>query len=114
MNSLCLKVGVAGGIVLGASGLAAEASGGGMVNPEALIQYGALGLCFLMIVFNRIDAGRMAKTLDRKDSELTRQTATFVNSIADITSALTDRPCVIGESRIKDALKELLGKDKNG
>ena len=68
------------------------------------LQYGALGLCAIMVVFSQWNANRMAKALDRKDERgnaIAENAVRFIQRCCDL---LDDRPCLMGHVKRKEGL----------
>ena len=68
------------------------------------LQYGALGLCAIMVVFSQWNANRMAKALDRKDERgnaIAENAVRFIQRCCDL---LDSRPCLQGHVKYKEGL----------
>jgi hypothetical protein len=70
------------------------------------LQYGALGLCALMVIFSQWNANRMAKALDAKDERTNLIAENAVRFIQRCCDLLDDRPCLMGHVRKKADLNE--------
>jgi len=71
---------------------------------DGWLQYGALGLCAIMVVFSQWNANRMAKALDRKDERgnaIAENAVRFIQRCCDL---LDDRPCLTGHVKRKEGL----------
>jgi hypothetical protein len=68
------------------------------------LQYGALGLCALMVIFSQWNANRMAKALDAKDKRTNAIAENAVRFIQRCCDLLDDRPCLYGHVKGRDAL----------
>jgi hypothetical protein len=63
------------------------------------LQYGALGLCALMVIFSQWNANRMAKSIERKDERTNAIGESAVRFIQRCCDLLDDRPCLMGHVR---------------
>ena len=93
-------------ILLMTAGVSGAVSVVGMVTPTPLwLQYGALGLCALMIVMNQADRISLTKRLDReRDAKdvLMKSTLGTMNRLCTI---LEIKPCLMSDS-VLDEIKE--------
>ena len=68
------------------------------------LQYGALGLCALMIMITQINWVRMAKAMDKKDersSAIGDNAVRFIQRACDLLDA---RPCLHGHVKKREGL----------
>lgn len=79
-----------------ASGTAAANTGTGPV------QYGALGLCGVMVVFLISHIKAQAEIIKAKDEKLTELLTDDIKAKNRLAEALEDRPCICEDSRVKD------------
>jgi len=107
MTDLSLGVFAAASVAVPILGQAAEGFEG-IVN-----KLGALGLCAFMVLQNYRQSEATAKVLREKDRELadlTRQSLhaskNQVDAINDLSAALRNRPCIVGDRRFDDKPKD--------
>jgi len=76
--------------------LAATEPGG-----PAYLQYGALGLCAMVVLFLCIFIRDLITKLDRKDQVLADLQQKSIEAYARLADMLEDRPCLKNDKRIK-------------
>jgi hypothetical protein len=90
---------LAGTVLAFATGAAiADASG---VPGMEFLEYGALGLCSLMVIMNFVERQKMGKRLDVQGEELIELHKTTLGTMSKLTDALHDRPCLVHDTRVK-------------
>ena len=72
----------------------------GMVG--AVLQYGALGLCGLMVVFSFTRESRMAKRITEMEKFIETVVRNNTEAMTNLRDMLGDRPCLINDSRVKN------------
>jgi hypothetical protein len=87
-------------IVTGLGAVASAVLAETPVFPDAL-QYGALGLCGVMIVLNWFSTRSMAQRLDRDRTEIVELHKATLATLNRVCEGLEDRPCLIGDHRTK-------------
>jgi len=79
------------------------------------IQYGALGLCFLLVIRNWREGTRLSDLLRGKDEKLERKNAQIIvmmeanrqalqnntDAVRRLSEALEDRPCLKDDQRLR-------------
>ena len=74
--------------------------------PDAL-QYGALGLCGLMVVLNWITSRSMALRLDEGRNRVLDLHERTISTLTRLCDGLEDRPCLMSDHRIRDTKRKL-------
>jgi len=70
---------------------------GGMVSQ--VLQYGALGICFIMILFGFSRENRMAKRIDEKERFIEQVVVNNTLAMQNLRMALRERKCIAHDSR---------------
>jgi hypothetical protein len=70
------------------------------------LQYGALGLCAILVVIAQINMTRMARALDRKDERANAVAMNAVKFISRCCDLLDRRPCLRGFVKGKSGLDD--------
>ncbi len=77
-----------------------------MAMGDSYLQYGALGLCAIVVIFLCGHIRVLTDKIDRKDrvlGELYEKNTKAYSRLADL---LEDRPCLMKDKRIKDEAEE--------
>ena len=77
------------------------------------LEYGALGLCGIMVVMNWLDRRAQGRTLDARNKRLDKLLTLNIRAWNRVADVFRDRKCVAGDSRV-DNLGELDTDDPNG
>ena len=102
-------------ILLGTAGVSGVVSAVGMITPTPLwLQYGALGLCALMILMNYADRRSMTQRLDRerdiKDA-LAKATLGTMNRLCNV---METKPCLTSDSVLEEIREAIRSEMQNG
>jgi len=86
------------------------AAGFGIVSElptlDPMLQYGALGLCAVMVCMNWLSSREMAKRLDESRERIVKLHATTISTLDRLCQGLEDRPCLANDQRVSDLKKE--------
>ena len=73
-----------------------------LAQVPAGLQYGALGLCAVMVLHNAYERRAQAKELDRRAQVMEGLIQANTAAMNRLAGALGDRPCLADDSRVRD------------
>ena len=82
-------------------GLLAEGAENKLPILDGYLQYGALGLCAVMVLLNYRDRWETVKQLKSQEERNVLLLQRNIRAFERISQALEDRPCLHGDQRIK-------------
>jgi hypothetical protein len=68
-------------------------------DPSGFLQYGALGLCTIMVILQYLDRRDLARLIQAREREKDAQIARFSDILSRFAEGLKDRKCIAGDSR---------------
>jgi hypothetical protein len=74
----------------------------GMANGDAYLQYGALGLCAIIVIFLCKHIIQLTEKLDKKDKTFIDLCERNTTAYHRLTNMLEDRPCLMKDKRIEE------------
>lgn len=69
------------------------------VEGDPYLQYGALGLCAIIVIFLCKHISTLTENLDHKDRVLGELYAEHTKAMRELSTMLRDRPCLMKDSR---------------
>ena len=102
-------------VLLGTAGVSAVVSAVGIAIPTPMwLQYGALGLCALMIVMNYADRRNAIQRLDKeRDTKDTLAKATL-GTLNRLSHVMETKPCLMSDAVLREVREAVREEMKNG
>ena len=97
------------------AGLSAAVAAIGMAAPTpAWLQYGALGLCALMIVMNYADRRSLVARLDLERDARDILVKSTLGSVSRLAAVMEHRPCLAGDSVVEEIRRTIRDEMQSG
>lgn len=101
------------GVIITAFVAMAFSQAEGQADAHNYVEYGALGLCFIMTMFlcrylvrkdeiHKCERNDLVKSISKRDEELINLTRQNINSQNRLAEMLGDRPCLMKDKRINE------------
>lgn len=87
----------------------------GMVDPTPLwLQYGALGLCSLMVVMNYADRRNLTQRLDQERDTKDVLAKTTLGTMNRLCAVMESKPCMMSDSVLEEIRQAIRSEMRNG